>query len=68
VFLDEQFNYQAGNGSGAEPIGSVNQYPLHKRSKNLSNPLRVGKTGYLYIYTSMKLSAAEFAQAIKNNK
>jgi len=48
-----------------EQEGSANQYPQHERSKNLSNPLRFGKTGYLYIYTSMKWSAAEFAQAIK---
>jgi hypothetical protein len=51
----EQFNYQAGNGSGAEAVSTANDYFFHRRTKDLGNPLRVGKTGYLYIYTSNEM-------------
>jgi len=65
VFLDEQFNYQAGNGSGAEAVHAANQYPLHTRSKATSNPLLVKKSGYVYIYTSNESSLNVYFDNLK---
>lgn len=39
--IGKQFNYKAGNGSGAEVVGVTNTPPLHERSKNSNNPFQV---------------------------
>ena len=55
VFLDDQFNYQTGNGSGAEAVFNFKDYPMHERSKSRGNALQVKKSGYVYIYTSNEM-------------
>jgi RHS repeat-associated protein len=65
VFLDDQFNYQPGNGSDAEAVSGINAYPLHERSKSRGNALQVKKSGYVYIYTSNESSLSVYFDNLK---
>jgi RHS repeat-associated protein len=65
LFLDEQFTYKQGNGSGADPIKESEAYPLHERSKNAGNALLAKQSGYVYIYTSNESSMNVYFDNLK---
>jgi len=58
LVLDEQFNYKNGNGSGAEPVGTSDQYKSYARLG--SEAISIIQSGYVYIYTSNESSVAAF--------
>jgi RHS repeat-associated protein len=65
VFLDEQFTYQANNGSGAEAVDASNVYKLHERKISNSNALVARQSGYVYIYTSNESSLSVYFDNLK---
>jgi len=65
VFLDDQFNYQAGNGSGSESVSTANDYKLHQRNFANSNSIAAKQSGYVYIYTSNESSLSVYFDNLK---
>jgi len=60
LFLDEQFNYQSGNGSGAEPLDNSDVYKTYTRLDANGNAIPGKQSGYVYVYTSNESNIAAF--------
>ena len=65
MFLNEQFEYTSGNGSGSESVSTVNDYKLHERNFGQSNPITAKQSGYVYIYTSNESSLSVYFDNLK---
>jgi RHS repeat-associated protein len=65
MFLNEQFEYTNGNGSGSERVSTVNDYKLHERNFGNSNAITAKQSGYVYIYTSNESSLNVYFDNLK---
>ena len=67
MFLNEQFAYTTGNGSGAEVVDVANTLKFHQRTKANSNAIIAKQSGYVYIYTSNESSLNVYFDNLKVN-